>query len=92
MTPVSGEAAPSTSRTVPSSGPSPRPRSLRLDGLRMRTPPSRSVTIRPAVRLATIWPLSRSDASARAAIARSWDLSSAIASSSACDSSAVSPM
>ena len=37
----------------------------------------------PAVRLATIWPLSRSDASARAAIARSCAFSRLIASSSA---------
>ena len=40
-------------------------------GFRIRTSPSRPTTSRPAVRLATISSLSRSDASARAAIARS---------------------
>jgi len=48
------------------------------------------MTSRPAVRLDTISPASRSDASARAAVARSWALSLVTASWSAADNSAVS--
>jgi hypothetical protein len=52
----------------------------------MRTLPSRPTTISPEVRPEMISPLSRSDASARAAVARSWALRRAMASSRATES------
>src|ERR1700722_9209095 len=60
-------------------------------GLRMRISARSPTTRSPAVRLEMISPLSRSEASALAAVARSWAFSFETASCSAGDSTSISP-
>jgi len=77
-------------RNLASGSASGNARIRRPEGLRMRIAPSRPATSRPEVRLEMISPLSRSEASARAAVARSCAFSRSTASCSAADSTVAS--
>ena len=90
MTSPSGAALASTSRKGPLQSASGSPSSFRPVGFIVRTSPSSFTTRSPEVRLATISLARRSEASARAFIARSFERSVVSASSMAAAMKAVS--